>query len=254
MNGFVAGDMEGKLFSAGRCAAEFWSSDRPYLLIYTRNRVTAAARRYAHVARYTLPDQLINNLAGSIHVIFLGTAFGTAELGYVTLVLSILYFPVTVVSTAVKDVFRQRASLEYQLNGTCRPTYRRLVVPIALLALIGFGTMYVAAPWLFPLVLGSDWSVAGNYARILVPMFFWNFVSMSLGGVMVIAERTDISLVWQVLNLFLTVVSLWIGTKVIREIEGALWLFSISRALSYIIYMGLSYLYAERDPLSIRGR
>lgn len=248
INGFVAGDVLGKVASAGRCGVMLWARDRPYFHIHTMGRVRAAARRYAHVARYTLPDQLINTLSGSIHVLFLGAAFGTEQLGYVTLVLSVMYVPVTVVSSAVKDVFRQRASVEYANAGTCRPTYRRLLVPLGLLAAVGFGTLYLVSPWLFPFVLGSDWAVAGEYARILTPLFFWNFVSMSLGGVLLIAERTDVSLVWQVVSLALTIAALLVGTRVLNDIVAALWCFSLARAAVYVLYMGLSYYYAERQP------
>lgn len=250
INGFVAGDVAGKASSALRCARTAWRLDRAYVFIHTLERMRAVAQRYAHVARYSLPDQLINNLAGSIHVLFLGAAFGSAELGYVTLVLSVLYLPVTVVSSAVKDVFRQRASVEYVRDGTCRPTYRRLLLPLTGLAVVGFGTLYVASPWLFPFVLGSRWDAAGEYARILTPLFFTNFVSMSLGGVLVIAERTDVSLVWQIVNLLLTVGALVIGTRVLQTMTGTLWCFTIARGASYLLYMGLSYHYAERPTAS----
>lgn len=246
VNGFVAGDVIGKLLSAIRCSTMFWKRDRPYFHISTFARMRSAAERYAHIARYSLPDQLINNLAGSIHVLFLGAAFGTQQLGYVTLVLSVLYLPVTVVSSAVKDVFRQRASVEYATAGSCRLTYRNLLRPIGLLALAGFGILYVISPWLFPFVLGSDWAVAGEYARILTPLFFWNFVSMSLGGVLVIAERTDVSLMWQLVNLLVTVGALIVGTSLMKDMAAALWCFTIARASSYILYMVLSYYHAER--------
>jgi O-antigen/teichoic acid export membrane protein len=195
-----------------------------------------------------LPEQLISTLGGSIHVLFLGAAFGTTQLGYVSLVLSVMYVPVTVVSSAVKDVFRQRASVEYASKGTCRPIYRRLLLPVLAVAVLGFGFLYATSPTLFPLVLGPGWAAAGEYARILTPLFFWNFVSMSLGGVLVIAERTDVSLLWQALSLLLTIAGLFIGTQVLNDIVGALWCFSLFRAAAYIVYMGLSYYYAERRP------
>jgi len=251
-NGFVAGDVVGKVSSAGRCGAMLWSRDRAYFHIHTLARLRRAARRYAHVARFSLPDQLINNLAGSIHVLFLGAAFGTAQLGYVSIVLSVLYLPVTVVSSAVKDVFRQSASVEFRGEGSCRSTYRRLLVPIGLLAVTGFGTLLLIAPWMFQFVLGGDWAIAGDYARILTPLFFWNFVSMSLGGVLVIVERADVALLWQVINLALTVAALLVGTRILNTMTGALWCFSLARASSYILYMALSYYFAERRPTHAR--
>lgn len=251
VNGVVAGDLLGKVASAARSGAMLWTRDRAYFYIHNLARIRAAARRYAHVARYALPDQLINNLSGSIHILFLGAAFGTEQLGYVTLVLSVMYVPVTVVSSAVKDVFRQRASVEYAVAGTCRPTYRRLLVPLILLALAGFGALYLVSPTLFPLVLGSEWAIAGEYARILIPLFLSNFVSMSLGGVLVIAERTDISLAWQIANLVLTVAALLVGTRMLNDVVGTLWCLSLARAASYVLYMGLSYYHAERPSTSL---
>lgn len=247
INGFVAGDVVGKLTAAVRCAIVVPKRDRPYLHIHTIARVRAAARRYARVARFTLPDQLINILGGSIHVLFFSAAFGTEQLGYVAIVLSLMYVPVTVVSSAVKDVFRQRASVEYDSEGTCRPTYRRLLLPISLLGVVGFGSLYVVAPALLPLVLGPGWEVAGEYTRILVPLFFFNFVSMSLGGVLVIAQRTDVSLAWQIANLVLTSGALLVGTVVLRDIVAALWCYSLVRAFVYVLYMALSYHYAQRS-------
>jgi O-antigen/teichoic acid export membrane protein len=246
VNGFVAGEVVGKVVSAGRCAAMLARKDLPYLHIHSAARIRAVARRYAPVARYALPDQFINTLGGSIHVLFLGAAFGTEQLGYVSLVLSALYVPVTVVTSAVKDVFRQRASVEYASSNTCRPTYRRLLVPVSGVGLLGFGTLYLVAPTMFPLVLGPGWELAGEYARILTPLFFFNFVSISLGGVLVIAKRTDVSLIWQIVSLAMTVLALFIGGFVLRDIIATLWLFSLARSLSYILYMGLSYHYAER--------
>lgn len=250
INGFVAGDVVGKVASSVRSGAMFWARDRAYLFIHSWERMRASARRYARVAQYSLPDQLINNLSGSIHVLFLGAAFGAEQLGYVTLVLSVMYVPVTVVSSAVKDVFRQRASVEYAAEGTCRPTYRRLLLPLGALAVAGFGVLYAISPWLFPFVLGDDWAIAGDYARILTPLFFWNFVSMSLGGVLVIAERTDVSLRWQITNLAMTMVALLIGTRVLGNMVGALWCLSIARAAAYVLYMGLSYHYARRPVVA----
>jgi O-antigen/teichoic acid export membrane protein len=251
INGFVAGDALGKAASGVRCGQMLWRRDRPYLLIHSVAKARAAARRYAHVARYTLPDQLINYLGGTVHVLFLGAAFGTAQLGYVSIVLSAMYVPVTVVSSAVKDVFRQRASIEYAKYGTCRHSYRRLLVPIAVLAFGAFGILYAISPTLFPLVLGPTWALAGEYARILTPLFFCNFVAMSLGGVLVIAERSDVSLLWQVATLVLTVAALVVGTRVLNNMAAALWCYTLVRSASYLLYMALSYYYAERKPASV---
>lgn len=248
MNGFVAGDFVGKLVSAVSCFRGVLRRDAAYLHVHTRERLRGAARRFANVARYAMPDQLLNVLAGSVHVLLLGAAFGAEQLGYVSLVLSLMYAPVTVVSTAIKDVFRQRASVEYAKTGSCRATYRSLLPPVALLSALGFGTLYALAPAALPVLLGSEWAVAGEYTRILTPLFFTNFVSMSLGGVLLIAERADVSLVWQSINLALTAAALVLGARYFSDIAATLWCFTAARSAAYLLYMAVSYYYAQRPP------
>lgn len=243
--GLVWGEAVGRL---AYIAYSYWAVWRRPLRVFARNRARAyaAARRYRNFPRLMVPDQLLNILSGSIHVFFIGTAFGPEQLGYVSLLLSALYLPITVVSSSVKDVFRQRASVEYARDGTCRPLYRRLVLPLALVGAVGFAALYWASSWIFELVFGGQWAPLGDYARILMPFFFFNFVSMSLAGVLVIAERMNVSLMWQVANLLLAVVALAVGCFVLESITATLALFTIARSLGYLFYMGLSYYYAKR--------
>jgi len=196
-----------------------------------------------------MPDQLINTAGGTIHVPFIGAAFGSTELGFVSITFSALYLPVTVVSTAIKDVFRQRAAVDYQLTGSCRAIYLRLLAPVTALGVVGFGLLYWWSPWLLTLIFGSNWAPVGEYARILIPMFFMNFVSMSMGGVLIVTHRLGVSLAWQIANLGLTVVALTTGVAYFQSIEATLWAFTVSKVVSYGLYMVLSYYYAGR-PVS----
>jgi O-antigen/teichoic acid export membrane protein len=196
-----------------------------------------------------MPDQLINTAGGTIHVPFIGAAFGSSELGFVSLTFSALYLPVTVLATAIKDVFRQRAAVDHQLTGSCRAIYLRLLLPVTAMGVVGFGLLYWWSPWLFTFMFGSGWAPVGEYARILIPMFFMNFVSMSMGGVLVITRRLGVSLGWQVANLGITLVALTTGIAYFRSIEATLWAFTVAKAVSYGLYMVLSYYYAGK-PIS----
>lgn len=248
-NGLVASDLIGRSLVSIRCAVAFWKTDKVYLFVQSFARIRAAANQHSRVAKFLLPDQLVSVLGGSLHVVILGTAFGAESLGYVSVVSSALYAPITVVSSAVKDVFRQRAAVEYVRDGSCRATYRRLMLPLIVIATLGFGTFYAVAPSMFPVIFGRKWAVASDFARILTPMFFFNFVSMSLGGVLVIAERSDVSLAWQVSGLIVTGAALAVGAFIFKQLTTALWLMSLVRAASYAAYMVLSYHYAQRPKV-----
>lgn len=243
--GLVLGEALGRLAYLVQSYWRFWRKPLSHMAV-SRRRMSGIAKRYRNFPRLMVPDQLINTFGGSIHVLIIGYAFGPSELGYVSLLFSALYLPVTVVSSSIKDVFRQRASVDYARDGSCRGLYVKLLGPVALLGLVGFGLLYLIAPSLFALVFGPEWIKAGEYARILVPMFFFNFVAMSLGGVLVIAQRMGVSLGWQVSNLVLAAIALVVGVTVFGDVVSTLALFTAARSISYLHYMVISFKYAKR--------
>jgi O-antigen/teichoic acid export membrane protein len=245
-NGLIAGEVIGKLLSALSGARSIFFANSRYFRAISLRRIRMERERFRRFPRYMMPDQLINTAGGTIHVPFIGAAFGSSELGFVSITFSALYLPVTVVSTAIKDVFRQRAAVDYQLTGSCRAIYLRLLLPVTAIGVAGFGLLYWWSPWLFTFVFGSGWAPVGEYARILIPMFFMNFVSMSMGGVLVVTHRLGVSLGWQVANLCITVAALAAGVAYFRSIEATLWAFTVAKAMSYGLYMVLSYYYAGK--------
>lgn len=243
--GLVLGEALGRVLYVADTYRRVWRF--PLARLGTsRKRIAAMGKRFRSFPRLMVPDQLANTFGGTIHVLIIGYAFGPTELGYVSLLFSALYLPVTIVSSSLKDVFRQRASVDYLRDGTCRPLYAKLVVPVAVLGLVGFGLLYLISPWLFVFVFGPEWATAGDYARILIPMFFFNFVAMSLGGVLVIAKKIGVSLGWQISSLALAAAALLAGVTVFGTVAGTLLLFTIARSLSYVHYMILSYKHARR--------
>jgi O-antigen/teichoic acid export membrane protein len=109
---------------------------------------------------------------------------------------------------------------------------------------MGFGTIYYFSGWIFSVVLGSNWAIVGQYTKILIPMFFFNFISMSMGGILIIAERLRVSLVWQITNLVMTLIALIIGSLVLESVLATLWAITIAKSASYIMHMVLSYYFS----------
>lgn len=244
-NGLVWGEAAGRILYISYNYVFVWRAAFRTHGLNSWHRMKVVGQRYRSFPRFMVPDQLLNTFGGSIHVLLIGAAFGPTQLGYISLLFSALYLPVTVISSSVKDVFRQRASVDYFERGTCRPLYLQLLGPIALVGLLGFGALYLMSPWFFPFAFGSAWAPLGGYAQILIPMFFFNFVSMSLGGVLVIANRMKVSLHWQIINLALALIALLVGIHFIGTVPGTLMLLSFARSLSYLHYMLLSYKYAK---------
>lgn len=246
-NGLVLGDLLGKIFSAVLCTFRALRLERNSFSAIKFSRFKEVKKKYSNFPRFLMPDQLLNNVGSSIHIFFIGAYFNNAELGFISMSASLLTVPVTVISSAIKDVFRQRAQEEFSETGSCRPTYIKLLKPIVVFGVLAFIPGYFLLPHVFSVFLGPQWLKAGEYSQILLPMFLLNFISMSLGGVLVIANKTKISLYWQIYTIIVTIISFVVGIFVFGNIKDTLYCFMVARTSAYLLYMFLSFYYSNKE-------
>ncbi len=245
-NGLVLGELLGKAIGAAWSVRRTVGGLSEVFRKANQTRVRRVRKRYRSMSNLSVFENLLSVGGGGIYVPIIGAAYGIDEVGYVAVVMSALYLPVTVVSTAVKDVFRRRAVAELAATGSCRSLYFRALRPVFLLGVLGFGLLYVSIPWLLPIFLGPGWGVVVEYSTILIPMFFFNFVSMSLGGVFVAVHRVDVAVWWQAINLLATALMMIGAVLSGAGVETTLMSMAVTRIVSYLLFMALSVHYGVR--------
>jgi|LSQX01.3.fsa_nt_gb O-antigen/teichoic acid export membrane protein len=244
-NGLVVGDLLGRTFSAGTCVYRAWRIDRSVLSKISTKQFKVLSKKYIDFPKYLLPDQLINTLGVAIPVLFIGVYFNSTEVGYYSMTMQVLLLPISLISRAVRDVFRQRANEDFVKHGNCISIYKKLLVRLTLLGLIGSFAIIAFLPSIFGFVLGQQWEIAGQYSQILLPMMTLSFISMSLSGVFVVVRKMKISLLWQIYYTAITVTSLLIGFFIFKTMMGTLLCFAVGRGSAYLLYIILSYKYSK---------
>ena len=126
------------------------------------------AQRYRRFPRLGLPASALGQIGARVPPLALGATFGTATVGYFGLAAMAVLVPLAFVADAVGHVFGVHAAeahREHTLAELTEATYRRL------LAFVAYPVLAVAftGPALFGLVFGDEWTVAGEYARLLAP-------------------------------------------------------------------------------------
>lgn len=246
-NGLVLGDLFGKVVTSLVCIYRVIKLDRSIFLKVEFSELKNVAKKYNKMPRYLVLDQILNNLGGSIHILFITSYFSVTELGYVSMAASLLTVPVTVVSSAIKDVFRQRVNEEYSKTGNCRKTFVRLLIPITTVSILLALPLFFILPDAISFFLGTQWIKTGIYSQILLPMYVSNFISMSLGGILIIANKMGISLIWQIYTILVSILSFYVGSRFNLNLSEILFLFMIARTSSYIVYIFLSFRYSKKS-------
>lgn len=189
---------------------------------------------------YSLPADLINVFTNQLPVFMLNRFAGSAQVGYFNMSNRILGLPSVFVSTAVGEVFRQRATEDYHKNGTCRPIFLKTFKTLALIGFVPFLTVALFGPWLFSLILGAQWEMAGEYSRILSLMFFLRFVNSPLSYILYITGKQQYDILGVLVYSVLTIIVFWLGFMYL-DAASVLMLYVIGFTPVYLAMFALNY-------------
>ena len=202
-------------------------------------------KRYKNFPFANLPAMLVNLLANQIPQLLLNT-FGQAIVGYFAMSQKVLGSPVTLFSTSVSHVFKERASSDYRNKGNCRPIFVKTFKSLFLISIVPFILLFIFAPMIVPIIFGAEWVEAGVYIRALTLMYFFKFTVSPLSYVVVIAERQKLNLFLQIILLILTAGSIYYGIYKNNPLSSVIF-YSISYSLVYLVFLFISYKLSKNE-------
>ncbi|WP_434563078.1 oligosaccharide flippase family protein [Pseudomonas sp. R1-6] len=203
--------------------------------------VWGVAYRYRNFPKISLPSSLVNTVASQLPVILIASRFGAEAAGWFALTVKMMGAPVTLLAASVLDVFKEQAARDYRATGSCRSIFLRTFVVLSLLAFPPFLLFWWLGEWAFVFVFGSEWVESGKYAILLIPMFYMRFVVSPLSYTIYIAQKQGMDLIWQLALLAITAGCFLQAGEIVK----ALWWYSVSYAIMYVLYFLMSYRCAQ---------
>ncbi len=246
-SGLVLGGMGGQAVAVAMMGQAVVKNEPGILRGVRQTTMLALAKRYRNFPMLMVPAHVLNTLSSQLPVVLLNTLFGLATSGFFSLTQRVIGLPMSLIANAIGDVFRQQASQAFILRGHCGPEFDATFKRLLLLGLPIFGAFYMLAPFLFSVVFGEQWRIAGDYARLLTPMFFMQFISTPLGSVFIITQRQKLDLAGQMALFLLTNIGLLSGYALFGNAHDAIALFSAAYSFMYLVAL----LIARR--LSVQG-
>lgn len=244
----MAGHIMG--LSIGLAAAIFLlSPPRPGIsLVPTRTQLDYL-KKHASFWRFSLPAGLLNTAAGKFPLFLVGAKYGLFAAGLFALTERILTAPVSLLAASVLEVFKRQSVHEFQTLGNCKAAFRSTFKALVFLGCGPALLIFAFAPDLCAWIFGEPWREAGEFARILAPLYFLNFVASPLSYVFFVAGKQKIELLWQIV-LFITTISIFIAPLPLKEV---LLHYTIAYSILYIVYLHLSYRFSNNTPAAARS-
>ncbi|WNS74825.1 oligosaccharide flippase family protein [Bacillus sp. DTU_2020_1000418_1_SI_GHA_SEK_038] len=242
--GLILGTLIGQLFALLLIVKKLFIKEKDFINKISKKDMVHQAKRFINFPKFFMFAHTLNVSSRNLAQILFSSFFNSVTVGYFTLTQRVLGLPVSLIGSAISDVFRQEASVDLLTKGNCKELYIKTFKLLFLLAIIPFTVLYFISPWLFSFVFGAEWRVAGEYARLMMPMLFFQFITSPLSTLSVILEKNKYEVIWQTALFLSTTSSLVIGYKIFSSIKISIILFTFAYSVMYIIDGLMTYRFA----------
>jgi O-antigen/teichoic acid export membrane protein len=147
--------------------------------------IKQVAIEYANFPRFSLPHSLVNTIGGSLPILLLTPFFSLADIGFFGMAMVLAFRPINILSSSLHQVFYPISSQKVNDKQSIRPFLSKYISRSFWLTLPFFAVLYVILPWLTAWLLGNEWSVTGEYIRLMLP---WLLVSAIVAPISYLAD------------------------------------------------------------------
>ena len=148
--------------------------------------------RYNKFFIYSLPADFISTFSAQIPVLVLSSLYGSAISGYYGLAYSIVNLPISLIIVSISRVLYAECAKIGKQNP-CELKRLCLKISKTIIAIIIIPTIIciIWGPQLFSFVFGEEWSVSGEFARIMMGMIASYCVVLPVGRLYEILEKQN---------------------------------------------------------------
>lgn len=196
---------------------------------------------------------LLNSASMHLPGILIAKYYGVGAAGFFYLSRRVLGAPLILLRTSVSQVFLGEASSLYRedpekLKSLFHSTGLKLLCVGSLVCI----PVAIASPYLFPLVFGENWEMAGKVARVLALFMLFQFTVGPLMQVLLIIGMRKALLAVDVIRFAVVVLSFYIASFSDGGVMFALVIYVLVASIYYIL--NYIYIWVMLSRISHSGR
>lgn len=188
---------------------------------------------YKQFPIYSVPEALANAVGYHVPVIIIAAMSGP-DAGYLALAIQVLAIPMALVGQSVAQVYLAEAPQRHH-EGRLGVFTMKTSLTLFKIAFVVLTPVGLSAPFLFPLIFGSEWGPAGKLVLWMTPWFILQFTASPISTVLHIMGKLQYAMLLQFFGALLRVGSvtcaIFFYNNAINEV------YAISGAVFYLIYI-----------------
>ncbi len=214
-----------------------------------RRSLRSTFHTFSQYPKYSAFEALCNSAAIQLPVIMIAAFAIGPEAGYLTLAMSVMQAPMSLIGGAIGQVYLSRAPEEYRNGNLSQFTLDTL----GGLVKVGVGPLIflaIVAPDGFMFIFGENWRRAGEIVSWMTPWFIAQFLSSPLSMAVHVTGSQRLGMCLQVYGLILRTMAVWCaaswaGNKIVEAyaLSGLVFYFTFLLVLIVIVKIPLNMIF-----------
>lgn len=241
INGLVFGNVAGHIAAFGLVL----------MRLLPKNEITGAAgeinksemiqlaKKHSDLPKVNGVHALTDMAQASIVIFVISAFFGAIATGLYGLTMRILQAPLSMIGNSFSIVFYKEVSEKISKKQKVTKLFMTTIKTLSAISLPVFAAIMIAGPSLFAFVFGEEWRDAGQYARIMSPWLFMNFIASPVSHLPLIMNRQRRFFLYSLIGNATIVISFIAGAWIFDDITSAL----IMVTCTQVVFQGCMILY-----------
>jgi len=210
------------------------SADKALLKAVNLRTMFELFKKYNRFPKYSMLEGLANNAAIQVPVIIIASLAAGPEAGYLLLAMQLMQAPISLVGSAVSQVYMSKAP-EMQRAGDLAGFTSDTLLGLIKVGVIPLVIAGAVAPYAFPFVFGEQWHRAGEIILYMVPWITMQLLASPISMALHITNNQPAAMLLQFSGLILrvgavTVSALWFK-NILTEV------YAVTGFVFYAIYL-----------------
>lgn len=186
------------------------------------SKIQAALLQNAQMVRSLVLSQTLIALYGRLPILVIASVYGTAEAGFYAFAEMLVAAPSSLISSAIGDVYRQRAAAYYRACQSFDGIMLRVLALTLTLSVVPFTLAILLTPHYFGMIFGLQWQPATFTVTVLLVGALVAFNSTPVDKAAVIVGAHRYILLWHAVRFMIEVLSAVAAVSDLIGYEGYL--------------------------------
>ena len=205
-------------------------------------------RAYSRMSRSMFASHLLLTATGLVPTLFIFSEYGADVLGQWALVVSTSYVPSALMGAAIGQVYFQRAAQAHAAGASIKPLWRLTTRKLSMIGIPTFLAFAAVSTWMYPLLFGSNWAVAGEFAVVMSASALLAFVTVPVDKTCIVVGAWRYIPLWHTSRLVSACLVAWLAHALAWSALVFVVAFTIQACVMYIVDF-----FAERHFASDTG-